>query len=103
MPWPFQPTKAPHLKKVAHDLDLRTMPERALLCFHVIYPSFFNVPRVAETSSANIHPALGAARLASFRHTLKSFSVKSGNSWFQKAFLLIYAKSISKHADMAEQ
>ena len=79
------------------------MPERALVCFHVIYPSLFIVPRVVETSIANVHPALGVARLASFHHTLKSFSVKSGNSWFQKAFLLIYAKSISKHADIAEQ
>ena len=28
--------KAPNIKKVAHDLGLRTVPERALVCFHVI-------------------------------------------------------------------
>ncbi len=64
---PTQPTKAPQIKKAAHDLGLRTVPERALVCFHVILTSLPKFPHLEETSAATAHRRLPTGGYANRR------------------------------------
>ena len=68
---PTESTKAPHIKKALHDLDLRTVLERALVCCHINWSSLSNAPRIGEASGANVHRRLLTGGCANRRIAVK--------------------------------